>query len=94
MIHIQRGNSRPALGRLSTDNGAFLDPLKMVIPPFRSRVKEWDRHSTFGINRFEPSCFVAIAHWTRQAQILLVVRATLRLGDNVINFKQRANDVL
>jgi len=66
----------------------------MVVPSFRPRVKEWDSHAAFGINRFEPICLVTIAHRTRQKQIILVIRAASRLGDDVIDLEQGADDAL
>ena len=94
VIHVQRGNGRPAFWRLSTNDCALLDPLKMVAPPCRPGVEERDSHTAFGINRFEPICLVTIAHRTRQKQIIFAIRAASRLGDNVINFKQRADYAL
>jgi len=62
VIHIQRGDSYPTLGCLSTDDCAFFDPLEMVIPSFHPGVKEWNSRSTFRIYRLESICLVTIAH--------------------------------
>ena len=39
-------------------------------------------------------CLVAVAHRACQKQIVLVIRAALSLGDDVIYLKQRPDDVL
>jgi hypothetical protein len=94
MVHVQRSDGCPTLRRLSANDCVTLGPLKVVIPLFRPRVEQRDSRCTFRINCFESICFVAVAHRTRQKQIVLIVRAALCLRDDVVYFKQRTNDVL
>jgi len=94
VVHVQRGDGCPAFRRLPPNDCATFDPLKVVIPLLCPRVEEWDGRCTSGINSFVPICLVAVAHRACQEQIILVIRAALSLGDDVIYFKQRPNDVL
>jgi hypothetical protein len=87
-VQTQRSNSHPSDGGSAHDSGVGGTPAEVVIPLVHTGVEERRDTTSATVQRVGKGVLVIVAPETAEAQVVKVVRATTRGGENMVNSKR------
>ena len=84
-VHVEDANRRPSGGRLADNIDAA--PLKVIVPPLVSRMKQLGDPTSMGIDPREVWALVKIAVNASQSQVVEIVAPAMNPWDDVLDVK-------
>lgn len=90
-----QGNYRgtPNWGRSNNDDTVFR-PLEVFSPSLLSRMEQGNTRTRLRICCFNLITLVTIANWAGQPQVRLIISATFREGNNMLDLQPRHDEML
>jgi len=92
-IHLKSIDGRAASWRASEKNRCSFVPVEVLVPSIANRMKQRDVRSAQRIRRADTSRLMAVAHWTREAEIRKGGLPTGRDRQDVIDLEHNAHQI-